>query len=113
MKKGMFWLIGLLLLVVLVTACSAGSTNVQGDIIGEWVSTDGTRTLTFRDDETMSSVYDNGSVSITMSSDTVWLDDTTLLGTWETSMDSWSVKIQGEKMTLKSSHGDKLVMVRP
>ena len=103
----------LLILALSVSACGAKeSADVKSDIIGKWVSNDKSLTLEFNAEQKVHSVYDGGGFTNTMNSDTVWLDENTLMGVWEISMTTWKVRIWGDKMELKSEDGRKLTMHR-
>jgi len=103
----------LLFLLLSVSACGAKeSTDVKNDIVGKWVSDDKSLTLEFTAEQKIHSVYDAGNFTNTMDSDTVWMDDNTLLGVWEMNMTTWNVRILGDKMELKSDDGRKLIMYR-
>ena len=103
----------LLFLLLSVSACGAKeSTDVKNDIVGKWVSDDKSLTLEFTAEQKIHSVYDAGNFTNTMDSDTIWMDDNTLLGVWEMNMTTWNVRIWGDKMELKSDDGRKLIMYR-
>lgn len=113
--KSKFVFLSFLLLVLLlsVSACGAKeSSDVKSDIIGKWVSDDKSLTLEFTVEQKIHSVYDGGGFTNKMDSDTVWIDDNTLMGVWEISMTTWKVRIWGDKMELKSDDGRKLTMYR-
>lgn len=113
--KSKFVFLYFLLLVLLLSVSACGtkeSSDVKSDIIGKWISSDKSLTLEFAVEQKIHSVYDGGGFTNTMDSNTVWLDENTLMGVWEISMTTWKVRIWGDKMELKSDDGRKLTMYR-
>lgn len=102
-----------LVLLLSVSACGAEeSSDVKSDIVGKWVSGDESLTIEFTADQKVHSVYDGGGFTNTLDSDTIWIDENTLVGVWEMTMVTWKVRIWGDKMELKSEDGRKLTMHR-
>lgn len=98
-----------LALLLGLAACGQGtSTDPQRDIIGRWQSRDGTWTLEFTAQGKVHSVYESGGIREEADSDTVFLDDTHILGVWELNMQAWEVRIRGDQMTLIGGDGRRL-----
>lgn len=113
--KTKFVLLSFLLFALVLTISACGekeSSDVKNDIIGKWISDDKSLSLDFTVEQKIHSVYDGGGFTNTMDSDSVWLDDKTLLGVWEMNMTTWGVRIWGDKMELKAEDGRKLTLNR-
>ena len=115
-------LVVLIIFSFAIFGCVGGlSENPQEDIIGYWKSTDGSISMEFTSDSKLHMVrvikgndgaMRGGEAKITTNTNTVFLDDTHILGSWETYMQAWEVKIRGNQMTLIAEDGERIKLQR-
>lgn len=105
---GLFF--SLVFLLGLAACRQKESTEPQKDIIGKWQSQDGTLTLEFTAEDKVHSIYMSGGIGHEIKSDTIFTDDTHIVGVWERSIQvqTWEVHIRGDQMTLIGEDGTQL-----
>ena len=88
------------------------NTDSQKDIYGKWQSSDKSLILEISKGGKIHSIHESKNFKDETKADLIFIDDTHIVGVWETSVQIWSVHIYGDKMTLTSEDAEKLKMTR-
>ncbi len=115
-------LVVLLIFSIAIFGCGESlSNNPQEDIIGYWKSMDGSTSMECTRDNKLHVVQvikphggamKEGEAKITTNTNLVFLDNSHLVGTWETYLRVWEVQIRGNHMTLIAEDGERIKFQR-
>jgi hypothetical protein len=83
------------------------SENPKKDIIGKWESADKTLILEFKTDQKLYAEKHDGSFSVDTNSDIVFINDSTLLATWERNLSMYEIRVYSRHFILLDAGGKK------
>ena len=98
-----------ILIIISFSNCDnkPASENPKKDIIGKWESADKSVILEFKSDQQLYAQKNNGSFYIESNSEIIFIDDSTILATWENSLPMYEIRIYTDYFILRDSKGKK------
>jgi hypothetical protein len=88
--------------------CSSepASENPKKDIIGKWESTNKTLVLEFKSDKKLYAKHENGGIVIETNTEVIFVDDNSILATWERSLQAYKISVYQDHFILTDDQGN-------